>query len=180
MNLLIVEDDKATIELYIDNIDSFNKTSSIQIIPEVKESLEEAKKSLISPDYDAAIIDLKLSSNSLELEGLEIIDEIQNKLRFPIFIVSGSLGQVERDETAFLKKRSRDGNFKKILEEIKSIYETGITNILGRKGTIENYLNSIFWNHMSNSMNLWIKDNSRSPKEKEHSLLRYTLLHMQE
>src|SRR5690606_16415599 len=40
--------------------------------------------------------------------------------------------------------------------------------------------NSIFWNHMSNSMDLWINDNSRTPQEKENSLLRYTLLHMQE
>lgn len=180
MNLLIVEDDKPTIQSYLDNIESFNKKSDVQIEAEVIDNLEDAKNSLISPDYDAAIIDLKLSSNSVDLEGLEIVDEIQNKLRFPMFIVSGSLGQVEREESAFFKKRSRDGNFKEILTEITDIYKTGVTNILGRKGTIEEYLNSIFWNHMSNSMDLWINDSTRTPQEKENSLLRYTLLHMQE
>jgi len=180
MNLLIIEDDKPTIQSYLDNIESFNKKSNVQIVPEVIDNLEDAKNSLISPDYDAAIIDLKLSSNSVDLEGLEIVDEIQDKLRFPMFIVSGSLGQVEREESAFFKKRSRDGNFKEILTEITEIYITGVTNILGRKGTIEEYLNSIFWNHMSNSMDLWINDVTRTPEEKENSLLRYTLLHMQE
>ncbi|MBF8456977.1 hypothetical protein IV494_07240 [Kaistella sp. G5-32] len=180
MNLLIVEDDKATIQTYLDNIESFNKKSDVQITADVKENLADAKNSLISPDYDAAIIDLKLSSNSVDLEGLEIVDEIQNKLRFPMFIVSGSLGQIEQKESAFFKKRSRDGNFKEILTEITDIYKTGVTNILGRKGTIEEYLNSIFWNHMSNSMDLWINDTTRTPIEKENSLLRYTLLHMQE
>lgn len=180
MNLLIVEDDKATIQSYIDNIESFNKTSEIQIEPEVKENLADAKKSLISPNYDAAIIDLKLSSTSGDLEGLEIVEDIQNKLRFPIFIVSGSLGQVEQEENAFLKKRSRDGSFKDILTEIINIHKTGVTKILGKKGTIENYLNSIFWNHMSNSMDLWVNDTTRTALEKEKSLLRYTLLHMQE
>lgn len=180
MNLLIIEDDKPTIQSYIDNIESFNKKSDVQIIPEIIENLIDAKNSLLSPNYDAAIIDLKLSSNSVELEGLEIVDEIQEKLRFPMFIVSGSLGQVEREESAFFKKRSRDGDFKEILNEIVGIYKTGVTNILGSKGTIEEYLNSIFWNHMSNSMDLWIKDDSRNPQEKENSLLRYTLLHMQE
>ncbi|SFB39974.1 response regulator [Algoriphagus aquimarinus] len=180
MNLLIVEDDKPTIQSYLDNIESFNKNSDVQIEAEVIDNLADAKKSLISPDYDAAIIDLKLSSNSVDLEGLEIVDEIKDKLRFPIFIVSGSLGQVEREENAFFKKRSRDGNFKDILIEITDIYKTGVTNILGRKGTIEKYLNSIFWNHMSNSMGFWIKDTTRTPQEKENSLLRYTLLHMQE
>lgn len=180
MNLLIVEDDKPTIQSYRDNIESFNRKSDIQIEAEVIDNLEDAKNSLISPNYDAAIIDLKLSSNTVDLEGLEIVDEIQNKLRFPLFIVSGSLGQVQQEESAFLKKRSRDGNFKDILTEIIDIYKTGVTNILGQKGTIEKYLNSIFWNHMSNSMDLWINDATRTPKEKENSLLRYTLLHMQE
>ncbi|PKP19163.1 MAG: hypothetical protein CVU07_00465 [Bacteroidetes bacterium HGW-Bacteroidetes-23] len=180
MNLLIVEDHKATIQSYLDNIESFNKTSDVQITPVVIENLPDAKKSLVSPDFDAAILDLKLSSDTVELEGLEIVDEIRNKLRFPMFIVSGSLGQVEYQESAFFKKRSRDGNFKEILTEITDIYKTGITNILGRRGTIEKYLNSIFWNHMSNSMDLWINDITRNPKEKENSLLRYTLLHMQE
>jgi len=180
MNLLIVEDDKPTIQSYLDNIESFNKKSDVKIEPEVFDNLEDAKNSLISPDYDAAIIDLKLSSGSVELEGLQIVDEIQEKLRFPMFIVSGSLGQVEREESAFFKKRSRDGNFKDILHEIVSIYNTGVTNILGKRGTIEKYLNSIFWNHMSTSMDLWINDANRTAQEKENSLLRYTLLHMQE
>lgn len=180
MNLLIVEDHKPTIQSYLDNIESFNRTSDVQITPTVIENLGDAKKSLVSPNFDAAILDLKLSSDSVDLEGLEIVDEIQNKLRFPMFIVSGSLGQVEREESAFFKKRSRDGNFKEILAEIIGIYKTGVTNILGSRGTIEEYLNSIFWNHMSNSMDLWINDDTRSPQEKENSLLRYTLLHMQE
>lgn len=180
MKLLIIEDDKATIQSYLDNIESFNRTSIVKIESKVIENLNDAKNSLLSPDYDAAIIDLKLSSNSIDLEGLEIVNEIQEKLRFPIFIVSGSLGQVDREENAFFKKRSRDGNFKEILNEIVGIYNTGVTNILGTKGTIEAYLNSIFWNCMSNSMDLWISDNTRNPKEKENSLLRYTLLHMHE
>ncbi|WP_339607302.1 hypothetical protein [uncultured Roseivirga sp.] len=180
MNLLIVEDDKPTIQSYLDNIESFNKKSDVLIVPKVFENLEDAKASLISPDYDAAIIDLKLSPNSVELEGLEIVNEIQNKLRFPMFIVSGSLGQVEREESAFFKKRSRDGNFKEVLAEIIDVYNTGITKILGKRGTVEEHLNTIFWNHLSNSMDLWINDAKRTPQEKENSLLRYTLLHMQE
>jgi len=180
MKLLIVEDDKATIQSYEDNIESFNKTTECKIIAIIKENIETAKEALISPEYDAAIVDLKLSSNTTELEGIEIVNDIYNKLRFPLFIVSGSIGQIQHEENAFLKKRSRDGNFKTILSEIVAIYDTGITKILGKSGLINDYLNKIFWNHLANSLDLWISDKSRNSEDKQKSLLRYTLLHIQE
>lgn len=180
MKLLIVEDDKATIQSYEDNIESFNKSIDFEITPVIKDNIETAKKALTSPEYDAAIVDLKLSSNTTVLEGIEIVNDIYNKLRFPVFIVSGSIGQVEYEENTFLKKRSRDGDFKDILNEITAIYNTGITKILGRSGQINDYLNKIFWNHLSNSLDVWVNDSSRSPEDKQKSLLRYTLLHMLE
>ena len=180
MKLLIVEDDKPTLQTYKDNIESFNKKSDVEIKYTIKENIDEAKNSLLSPDFDGAIIDLKLSSSTTDLEGLEIVEEIENNQRFPIYIVSGSIAQIEKEESAFLKKRNRDTNFKEILSEIVEIYKTGITNILGRKGAIDTYLNNIFWNHLSNSMELWVNDSTRSAEEKEKSLLRYTISHMQE
>ena len=180
MELLIVEDDAAAIETYKDNIDSFNKTSDIQINPTFKQTLSEAKQALIDPNYDAAIIDLKLASNSMELEGLEIVEEIEKKLRFPIFIVSGSIAQVNKEENVFLKKRARDGTFKSILSEILSIYQTGITKILGNKGEINNYLHTIFWKHLATSLDKWVDDPLRNADEKHKTLLRYILLHIQE
>ena len=181
MKLLIVEDDDAQIQLYEDNIESFNKTSDVKIEYDKFLNLEDAKKSLLSPKYDGAIIDLKLSQGTDDLKGLEIVEEIEQNQRFPIFIVSGSISSIDdKEENAFLKKRKRDSNFKNILSELVDIYQTGITNILGRKGEIENYLTSIFWNHLSNSMELWVKDKTRTPEEKQKSLLRYTLSHIQE
>lgn len=181
MKLLIVEDDEAQMQLYEDNIESFNKTSIVKINYDKFLNLEDAKASLLSPEYDGAIVDLKLSQGTGVLEGLEIVDEIEKNQRFPIFIVSGSISSIDdREENAFFKKRKRDSEFKKILSELVEIYQTGITNILGRKGEIENYLTSIFWNHLSNSMDLWVKDKIRTPEEKQKSLLRYTLSHIQE
>jgi CheY-like chemotaxis protein len=181
MKLLIVEDEPAQIQLYEDNIESFNKTSDVKIEYDKFLNIEEAKGSLLSPEYDGAIIDLKLSQGTEELEGLEIVEEIEQNQRFPIFIVSGSISSIDdKEENAFFKKRKRDTDFKKILSELVEIYQTGITKILGRTGNIEKYLTSIFWNHLSNSMELWVKDKTRTPDEKQKSLLRYILMHIQE
>ncbi|MEM7116949.1 MAG: hypothetical protein AAF614_31245, partial [Chloroflexota bacterium] len=86
----------------------------------------------------------------------------------------------DKEENAFLKKRNRNSNFKGILKEIVEIYQTGITKILRKNGEIDKYLSNIFWNHLSNSMDMWTKDNTRLPKEKQKSLLRYTISHMLE
>lgn len=180
MNLLIVENEKEQVQLYTDVIDSFNKAHGTKIIPFPMYNLEDGKNALLSSDYDAAIIDLKLSSNSIELEGMEIVNSIIENLRFPVFIVSGSIGQIENPENALFKKRLRDGDFKIVLRELTDIYDTGIINILGKRGKINDYLNTIFWSHLSTSMDVWIDDTSRTPQEKQKSLLRYTLLHIQE
>lgn len=180
MKILIVEDDINQIQLYEDVIDSYNKKNDIQITTLSVDNLEDAKQALLSSDYDAAIVDLKLSSNSVELEGMEIVNEIIDNLRFPLFIVSGSIAQIDKEENFLFKKRSRDGNFQDVLSELKEIYDTGIIQILGKKGKIDEYLNKIFWEHLSSSMDIWINDNSRTSDQKQKVLLRYILLHIQE
>lgn len=180
MKLLIVENEPEQVQLYLDVIESFNKTSEIQIIPDPYDSLETGQKAIKDNYYDAAIIDLKLASGTPELQGMEIVNSIIDNLRFPVFIVSGSIGQIDKPENALFKKRLRDTDFKGILEEIVGIYKTGITKILGKKGEISEYLTKIFWNHLSNSIDIWIEDEKRTPDEKHKSLLRYTLLHIQE
>ena len=180
MRLLIVEDEATQIQLYIDVIESFNKQNGTEITPIPLNSLDAAKQALLSSEYDAAIVDLRLSSNTVDLEGLELIDAIVDKLRFPLFIVSGSIAQIDKEENFLFKKRSRDGNFQDVLSEIIEVYNTGITHILGRKGKIDEYLNKIFWDHLSASMDIWIDDQSRTPEQKQKILERYILLHIQE
>jgi hypothetical protein len=177
---MIVENEHEQVQMYEDVIASFNKTNGTNINPIKFYDLDQARNALLTSYYDAAIIDLKLSPNSVALEGMEIVDSIIKKMRYPVFIVSGSIGQVDKEETAFFKKRSRDGDFKSILQELINIYNTGITKILGKKGSIDEFLNAIFWNHLSLSINVWISDTTRTSLEKESALLRYTLLHMQE
>jgi hypothetical protein len=180
MNLLIVENEKEQVQLYLDVIESYNKSNGTKINPIPFYSLSEGKDALASSYYDAAIIDLKLAANSIELEGMEIVHSILANLPIPVFIVSGSIGQVEMEETLLFKMRSRDADFKSILNELINIYNTGITKILGKRGKIDDYLNKIFWEHLSSSLDVWIEDISRSSDDKQKSLLRYILLHIQE
>ncbi len=186
LNLLIVEDDSNVIATYTRDIDSYNKTNSdIKIEVTILSDKDQAIDMLKNSDnvFDGAVIDLDLKqSGGSDSSGNEVIREVKNNLRFPVFVISGTSHNIDpslSEETSFFKVRNRDDDFD-FIEEIVAIYNTGITEILNRKGTIESYINDIFWNHLSSSLDLWTDDKKRSPEEKQKSLLRYTLLHLQE
>ena len=186
LNLLIVEDDDDALKSYKRDVDSFNLESEVKISLTPSTDKDEALRYLrIANSFDAAIVDLDLlGTGGEDSSGNDVIREIKSNLRFPVFVITGTPQNVDADlkqESALFKIKTRGEQEEEgYLEQLVKIYNTGITHILNQRGTIESYLNNIFWNHLSNSMDLWINDTSRSTVQKEKSLLRYTLLHMQE
>lgn len=186
LKLLIVEDDSNVIETYTRDINSFNRTNKdLNIKETILSDKDQALDMLRNSDniFDGAIIDLDLKqSGGSDNSGNEVIKEVKENLRFPVFVISGTSHNLDptlREETSLFKVRDRDTDFD-FIEEIIIIYNTGITELLNRKGTVEKYINDIFWTHLSSSLDLWTTDQSRSPEDKQKSLLRYTLLHIQE
>lgn len=137
-------------------------------------------------DFDGAIIDLNLVGNGKEnSSGNDVIRKIIDTLRFPIFIVTGTPQNVSSDldidKSIFFEVISRDEfDFNVFSKKIINIYNTGIVNILNNKGEISKYLNDIFWNHISSTLDSWINDDTRDLQEKQKSIIRYVLLHMNE
>lgn len=174
IRLLIIEDDPAQIQTYQDVIDQHNKTSESKFEYSLCRTFEQGISALKSPDYDAAIIDLKLS-NSEQYEGKTLVESVYKKLRIPIVVYSGSLPQIEHiEENALLKKAVRTERLSNVLSEIISIYNTGITSLLRPSGKVDNQLTEIFWNHLANDLDIWKKHNN------PETLLRYILSHFHE
>ena len=174
VKILIIEDEDSQIQVYKDTIDSFNKKNDLKIIPEICKNFEEGKNALLSPFYDAAIIDLKLSSSE-ELEGKKLLESVYQKLRIPIVVYSGSIGQVDDiEQTPLLLKRLRTEKLADILSEIIKIYNTGITRYLRPSGLLDQKLTHIFWNNLVKDLENWVEHNN--PK----TLLRYIFTHFQE
>ena len=187
LRLLIIEDDKDFHDSYLKQIKLFNRDhTDIEVNCIFAESAEDAKSNLEQGQFDAAIVDMKLGSSDTEYAGNELIEIIKNNLRFPTFVLTANPEKIEEEkgnENDLFKikvKGSDEGNFTTILNELKEIHQTKITKILGKSGQIEKYLNDIFWKHLSKSINVWATDKTRNSDEKEKSLLRYTLSHIQE
>ncbi len=184
LRLLIVEDDSAAIKMYDQQIDSYNRKNEIKIIQDIKRNRTEGLEAL-KEDYDAAIIDIKLSSIDSKDNGNQIIREIKRDLRFPVRVYTAfeDIDDDLKDQNEFYKIYKRTGensrSIQEILKELVAIYKTGITKILGKRGTIEGYLKDIFWNHLSISFDKWVEE-AKTEDNVEKILLRHTLSHLQE
>jgi len=191
MKLLIVEDDPSVIENYKKEIQAYNEDRKINHQKDISIQatiIKKKDKALIAirntqNSFDAAIVDLNLLGIGHEdSSGNDVIREIKKSLRFPVFVITGTPTHLDdniKGDSCLFKLITR-GEEDDYLEQLVAIYNTGITKILNKTGDIERYITEIFWNHISNSLDLWIKDETRSFEKKQKSLLRYTLLHIQE
>ena len=183
LKLLIVEDNKEQIKLYQDTIDEFNESSNINIDVNISSNFIEGFKQIRNNDFDAAIIDLRLDSSDMEGRGQELVREIKNNLRFPVFVLTGYPGDLDEDlkkENVFYKVYNpTEKDTIEVLKKMTDIYKTGITKIMGRKGIIDNKLQEVFWKYFAESMEYWktgIVDGSNIEK----ILSRHILAHLSE
>jgi hypothetical protein len=181
IKILIAEDTESDIEIYNDAINDFNKENRdfnfIQIICRNK---NEALEKISNEYFDAAFIDLNLSKTDDD-EGKELVEAIKNNTRYPIYIVSGQIQNIDHEfNNKFISKHDKSiVKTDELLSEIFKIYKTGLTNVLGSKGIIEKCLEDIFWNHFSESKEHWL-NHTLHGVELEKTISRYTLTHLLE
>jgi hypothetical protein len=185
IELLIVENEEPQIKLLRDAIDIFNKTAKVPILLDEATDLEMGLEKLRSKVYDAAIVDLRLEQNDTSGLGNQILKEIKDKLRFPVRVISGHLGDLDPtlvEENYLFKNYSRgDQDYDVILDELSDIYLSGITRILNNKGLIETSINTIFWKHIAMILPEFIAQKKSNPQwEIEKVLLRYFSSHISE
>lgn len=189
LRILIVEDDAGIYtNVYKRNIDLFNKENQeFQINETWIQGKDEAIAALKNPEniFDGAIVDLDLmGSGGSDTSGNEVVKQIKENLRFPTFVITGTPHHISEElntpNVIFNVFERDEVDVFATLDKFKAIKATGILNLLNRNGKIEELIQNIFWNHISTSLDNWVLDSKRNTKEKEESLLRYTILHMLE
>ena len=181
MKILVLEDDDSQFDTYSDAVEEFQENNPIEIKLVRAKSVKEAQEKMQENSFDGAIVDLNLDTSDLgEATGNMVLTSIKHDRRFPVSVVSGHLHNLDvehRENTSALFKtyvRDEVDNIT-IFKDFFEIYQTGITDILGKRGVVESRLGEIFWNHIADDMDVWIgKD------DQQESFLRYTLAHLVE
>lgn len=173
LTILIVDDEPENFESVVTRINHSDSTNQVNLV--IARDITQAESKIAeTPNIDIAVIDMKLGSSGQE--GNEVIDNIQEKiLRIPCicFSATPSLAQ----EGAFIESFTKgdigaDDDFEKVIEYAKKVYKTGITKILGGRGSIEDYLYEIYKKNIEPNLEEWFT-HTEAPSIVERALLRH-------
>lgn len=182
--LLVVEDETDYYDLYKDTIEINNDKNELQFEVEFAENLEQAIKFIESKHYDGAVIDLKIDSEDInKAEGNKIISLIQSKIRIPLVIYTGYIGDLEQDicENIFLRIFIKGTyNFQNILEHFIEISNNKLISVLGKEGIINSYLLDLFWKKVIDQYDYWDTTYGVNNEGFERVISRYIITHLSE
>jgi len=180
--LLLVEDNSDAIDTFKSDLKRFKAEQNMKgDFVEYAESLNDAIELLDKShkDFDGAIIDLKLGGDDSTYSGNDLIARIRKRYRIPIVIFTSTPQQQETyPQHIKVYTRGKD-SYREVLEELYGWYQTGITNVAGGRGLIEEKLDEIFWNHLLPRIDTW-KKQSQDDSAFEKKLLRFTVNHLME
>jgi len=178
IKLLLVEDTESDIATCLSTAKRYSRQYGYKVNCNVAETKDKAL-SMLDSTYDGAIVDLKLSNGVNDTEGNDVIVDIHSKQRIPIVILTGQPGNAQEGSGYLWCYKKGEIEYSEIFDKFYEIYKTGLTKIMGGRGTIEKAMQQIFWDHLLPQLGTWTKYSSEG-KETERSILRLVLNHLLE
>ena len=175
-DFLLIEDSAEDVESFQDTVKRLNAEKNQNLYHlEVAETFEDGINK-ISAKLNGIIVDIKLDGNN---SGNDIIREIVKKFRVPVAVFTGT-PDTELDENSPIQVYKKgEANHEEILNDLCAVSDTGLFNVLGGTGIIEEKMTQIFWDNLYPQINIW-KEKRKKGIETEKILLRYAVSHIQE
>ena len=177
LRLMLVEDDEQDLKTCKDTVARYIAETKRDIELVEFNNVFDALKGVDST-LDGAIVDLKLGSQGDE--GNQIIRRISESFfRIPIAIFTGNPDNLNATDIEnigiFIKGEAM---YDEVLDRFFSIYDTGLTRIMGGRGIIEEKLNQVFLKNLLPLLPKWELYGRDDSVRTEKALLRHTLNHL--
>ena len=173
-NFLLIEDSPEDSASFEDTIKRLNIKADEELYHlDVAATYADGLKK-ISRNLNGIIVDIKLDK---EHSGNEIVHEIVERFRVPVAIFTGTPDTEQKDPIkVYIKGKA---SHEEILSDLRAVSDTGLFNVLGGTGIIENVMTRVFWKNLYPQIELW-KSKKAQGIETEKILLRYAVSHIQE
>jgi len=184
IKLMIVEDAESDLKVCRDSVETYQQKKNDKDV-DLKFELIECKTvdsalKEIDGSFDGAIVDLKFSDG--DDRGKDVLVKIKESFfRIPVIILTGtpdSIGEEEKSNLVKVLKKGEADYQKDILDVFFEIYNTGLTQIMGGRGKIEQTLNEVFLKNLLPQLKEWKVYGKLDPSRTEKALLRFTLNHL--
>lgn len=176
--LLIVEDNAQDLDTCRDTVARYRDEKQREIELVECRSVDEAFEKLDN-SFDGAIIDLRLADQGDE--GNQVLSRIaESYFRIPVAILTGTPDAADSDFAyiGVFKKGDPGAGYADLLDSFWGIYNTGLTRIMGGRGTIEETLSKVFRENLLPQRNKWVEYGKTDPSRTEKALLRHALSHL--
>ncbi len=175
-SFLLIDDSKQDAEAFQDTIKRLNlEAEEEKFRLEIANTFEDGM-SKVSESFNGIIVDIRLDG---EHTGNEIICNIVNHFRTPVAVFTGTPDTDLPENSPIPVFKKGEASHKAIIDELSSVSDTGLFNVLGSKGIIENMMTRIFWDNLYPQIKLW-RGKHESGIKTEGILLRYAVAHIQE
>lgn len=176
---LLVEDSHDDAEACLDTVLRMNSQlghNEIEIV--VSKTLKDAFIELKN-NYHGAIVDIKLDSENDENNGNVFLKTIINECRVPVAVMTGTPDTDLNENSPIRIYTKGENTYEEIINNLIKSHSTGLFNVIGGKGIIEQVMNQVFWNNLYPQIHIWetLKDRGY---DVERILLRYAISHIHE
>lgn len=173
--LLIVEDNDQDMATCRDTVARYCDERKREVDLVECRSVEDAFEKL-DGSFDGAIIDLRLADQGDE--GNQIVGRIaESYFRIPMVILTGTPDAVDSNFAyiGVYKKGDLNAGYADLLDRFWEIHNTGLTRIMGGRGTIEETLNTVFLVNLLPQISKWVEYGKTDSSKTEKALLRHSL-----
>lgn len=175
-NFLLIEDNDSDVESFLDSVNRINLAEEAQKYRlKIAKSYEEGLKS-ISEALNGIIVDIKLGG---EHSGDEIVHEVTEKYRVPVVIFTGTPDIHQEPGSPIHVYIKGEASHEVILEDLSAASDTGLYNVLGGTGILEQVMTKVFWTYLYPKIDIW-KEKKKAGVDTEKVLLRYAISHIHE
>jgi CheY-like chemotaxis protein len=176
LKVMLVEDDAEFLEAYYSTVKVYQLQKN-KTIDTIEANTKESALDELDNTFDGAIIDLKLAGNADD--GNIVIEEIHKKYRIPVAVMTARPGDLRAENPIIKAYKKGEHGYDEILDDLFSIFNTGITNIMGGRGKIETAMDRIFWKNILPKFDAW-KAHRANGEDTEGALLRFVIAHLYE
>lgn len=148
LKIALVEDDISVISTFMRTSQVLGEMEGINIEVVECRSIEEFKSKFLEvAQCDGLVVDMKLNTPNGEESGVSILNDFSvNKLIIPTVIFTGTEDVALTDYPFLEIKVKGDTDIKDIFRNFLNIKRSGILDILGGKGILQDYLYNVFHN----------------------------------
>lgn len=181
LKITLIEDDESEILTFKRTCEVISRKEGINIDLIICKSIAEFKEKILDIiASDGLVVDMKLNNSSGDEEsGVSVIDYFSNqKIIIPTVVFTGTQDPIISTHPFIDIKIKGDAEISELIKNFQNIKKSGILDILGGKGLLQNHLYNVFHNNINKQKDKWIRHSVDNLDSTKKALLRHTLNHL--